>query len=158
MKQNFSTFFWTRLFWPLYFLQQENYNLGRFWSSFPSNVLPKKARQNLVWTKKLTLIFALSFIFSAIAISYFLQLFFFNDLSIIIGYLVNFGVETVEQFLVSQIFILAISLFFNLFLFPIWQSLFYTFTVIILSPVDNFLKNQICQKASTKVKLWQKNS
>ena len=129
MKPLFSNSFWTRLLWSLYFLQQENYNLGRFWSSFPSNILPKKARQNLVWTKKLVLIFALSFIFSIITISYFLQLFFSNDLSIILGYLVNFGVETVEQFVFSQMFILTISLFFNLFLFPIWQSLFYTFTV-----------------------------
>lgn len=150
--------FWTFLFWPFYFLQQENYNLKRFWSSFPSNLLPKKARQNLVWTKKLILIFILSFTFSTITISYFLQLLFPNDLSLITGYSINFGVETLEQLLASQIIILGISLVLNLFLFPIFQSLFYSFTILILTPIDAFIKNQICQKASQKVKLWQKSS
>lgn len=152
------TSFWIFLLWSLYFLQQENYNLKRFWSSFPSNVLPKKARQSLVWTKKLILIFVLSFLLSGLLISYFLQTFFQNDLSLTVGYFISFGVETWEQFLASQIFILAISLVLNIFLFPIWQSIFYSFVVLILTPIDIFIKNQICQKASQKVKLWQKNS
>lgn len=153
----FVTSFWTILLWPLYFLQQENYNLTRFWSSFPNNLLPKKARQKLIWTKKLILIFVLSLIFSTSLIFSFLQFLFPNDLGLILGYFINFDIGSWEQFWVSQIFIVGISTILNLFLFPIWQSFFYTFSVLILSPIDSFIKNRICQKASSKVRYWQKS-
>jgi len=148
---------WIFLFWPLYFLQQENYDLTRFWSSFPRNLLPKKARQKITATPKLVSILLLSFILSSFFIFLILSFRFSNDLSLITGYFVNFGVDTWQQFWGTQAFVLLISAVLNLVLFLFWQSIFYSFAVLILSPIDQFLKNQITQKASKKVKSWQKN-
>ncbi len=118
------------ILWPLYFLQQENYNLKRFWSAIPANLIPKKARQQLVWTKKLILILILSFLIASL------------DLLLIFRF-----------YSLAWLMILPLSLA----SFLIFQSIFYSLSVLILSPIDNFFKSQITKKASKKVQKWRNN-
>jgi hypothetical protein len=137
------------ILWPLYFLQQENYNLKRFWSATPANLIPKKARQQLVWTKKLILILILSFLIASLDLLLIFSIFFKNDLE---NGLVDFF-DFIKFYSLAWLMILPLSLA----SFLIFQSIFYSLSVLILSPIDNFFKSQITKKASKKVQKWRNN-
>ena len=145
--------------WPLYFLQQENYNLKRFWSAIPANLIPKKARQQLVWTKKLILILILSFLIASLDLLLIFSIFFKNDLEIVIFFMVDFGNGLVDFFDFIKFYSLAWLMILPLSLasFLIFQSIFYSLSVLILSQIDNFFKSQITKKASKKVQKWRNN-
>ncbi len=161
----FLSSFWSTflhfLLWPLYFLQQENYDLPRFWKAFPASLIPKNPRQKLVWTPKLWLIFILSFeLFTAFLMLIFYN-FFQNDVNVIIFYLHNFGNGVDFGNLVDLFWYFGYLWFlilpFVILFFPVFQSLFYTITVLLILPIDNFCKNQITQKAAQKVQKWRNN-
>ena len=147
------------LLWPLYFLQQENYDLSRFWNAIPANILPKKPRQQIVWTSKLWLILFLSFEILTIFLMFIFFNFFRNDLELIIFYLRDFGngvnFENFGDLLWYFGLFWALTLPFAVIIFPFFQSLFYTVSVLLIFPVDNLLKKRITQKAAQKVQKWQ---
>lgn len=151
--------FWVLILWSLYFLQQENYDLVRFWQAIPASIVPKKARQSLVWTKKLILILLSSLGLWSFCLVLLLFSFFRNDLDIVVFYLRDFGngVNNWMDFIWYLGITWVLSLPLALLLFPFFQSLIYTLVVLMIWPIDSFCKNQITQKAAQKVQKWRQS-
>lgn len=118
----FKKFFKIFIFYPLYFLQLENYQLKRFWRVYLKKAFVfDKPRQKLVWTNKIVALLLLS---------------------LLIIILINFYVFINY----SPIFSL-LTLFISFVLF----SLFLSISVVVLLPLDWLIKNFIILKAKKKV-------
>ncbi len=111
------------IFYPLYFLQLETYQLKRYLKVyFKKAFVLEKSRQKLVWTKKLISIFFISLLIS-LGVIY-------------LGY---------KNFAVLGLVVFGL---FSLLVFPFTICL----SVIILLPVDILIKNYIIYKAKNKIK------
>lgn len=119
----FQKLFTIFIFYPLYFLQLENYHLLRFLNVyFKKAFVLKKPRQSLVWTKKIIAILLLSLII----------IFFISGLIAV----------NVSFFFSLVTLILSFFLFFS----------FLIVSTIILWPLDWLIKNFIILKAKKRIK------
>lgn len=119
LKRIFKIF----VFYPLYFLQLENYQILRFLRTYIKKAFVlEKPRQNLVWTNKIKAIFLLSLV--------------------IIFYIGFIGAKRFP--LIGSLLIIFISL--------IFFFLIVSFSVIILWPFDWLIKKIIIAKATKKIK------
>lgn len=122
------------LLYQLYLLQLENYNLRRYWKGYWRKVRNKlyiSQRQQIVWTKKIRLIFALS-----------LGLAFLCALT----YLSNFHNVYVKILIVIGMWLILVNL-----LAPIFLSL----AVLLLWPFDAVAKTFIVSLAKQKISTFK---